>query len=314
LGKPHQRTLNSNNSPFKYNGKEFDEETGNYYYGARYYDPKLSIFISVDPLADKYPGMSPYAYCLNNPINLIDPTGMEGENPDGDPTKKNIFIVLDFNPKDSGDHIRDKIEFADMEKNGWHGIYAQNLQDAEKQTKEYLKGTQADNILIQTHGGHNGDDRRVMWTDNNAGHSLSSNDFKNFTEGNITDMGIDKINDIYAYAGIISSIKEGGTLTNASCFLGQDDNFFGYAQELSCNRINMFASQDLCTPYSDIKSKPGTAIFSGKAISRSYTFTAPDNVRDGWKYYPQNYKIGNLPDTSNKNVGINTKGFFTLKK
>jgi len=42
---------NSYNSPFKYNGKEFDEETGNYFYGARYYDPRLSIFISVDPLA-----------------------------------------------------------------------------------------------------------------------------------------------------------------------------------------------------------------------------------------------------------------------
>ncbi|KOS07577.1 hypothetical protein AM493_17160 [Flavobacterium akiainvivens] len=76
--------LNSNNSPFKYNGKELDEETGNYYYGARYYDPKLSIFISVDPLADKYPGISPYAYCFNNPINLIDPTGMEPNEPSND--------------------------------------------------------------------------------------------------------------------------------------------------------------------------------------------------------------------------------------
>ena len=42
--------VNSKNSPFKYNGKEFDEETGNYYYGARYYDPKFSIFISVGSL------------------------------------------------------------------------------------------------------------------------------------------------------------------------------------------------------------------------------------------------------------------------
>jgi len=39
--------LNSTNSPFKFNGKERNEETGNYYYGARYYDPKLSISISV---------------------------------------------------------------------------------------------------------------------------------------------------------------------------------------------------------------------------------------------------------------------------
>ncbi|RYX99681.1 RHS repeat-associated core domain-containing protein [bacterium] len=69
--------LASRNSPFKYNGKEFDEETGNYYYGARYYDPKWSIFISVDPLAEDYPHISSYAYVANNPLKYMDPTGME---------------------------------------------------------------------------------------------------------------------------------------------------------------------------------------------------------------------------------------------
>ncbi len=68
---------NSYNSPFKYNGKELDEETGNYYYSARYYDPKWSIFISVDPLADadKNIGYSPYVYAINNPITYTDPDG-----------------------------------------------------------------------------------------------------------------------------------------------------------------------------------------------------------------------------------------------
>jgi RHS repeat-associated protein len=66
--------INSFSSPFKFNGKEHDEETGNYYYGARYYDPKLSIFISVDPLAEKT--MDTYGYCYNNPVRYTDPTGM----------------------------------------------------------------------------------------------------------------------------------------------------------------------------------------------------------------------------------------------
>src|SRR5690554_472259 len=50
-----------------------------YYYGARYYDPRISIFVSVDPLAEKYPNYTPYHYVHQNPINMIDPTGMEAD-------------------------------------------------------------------------------------------------------------------------------------------------------------------------------------------------------------------------------------------
>jgi len=54
-----------------------DRETGMYYYGARYYDPRISIFVSVDPLAEKYPNIGGYVYVANNPINAIDPDGRE---------------------------------------------------------------------------------------------------------------------------------------------------------------------------------------------------------------------------------------------
>lgn len=70
---------NSNNSPFKFNGKELDEETGNYYYGARYYNPKWSIWLSVDPLAEQTPSWSPYVYTHNNPLRYTDPTGMSAD-------------------------------------------------------------------------------------------------------------------------------------------------------------------------------------------------------------------------------------------
>ena len=66
---------NSHNSPYKFNGKELDEESSLYYYGARYYDPRISIWGSVDPLAEKYPSWSPYNYCFSNPIKLVDPNG-----------------------------------------------------------------------------------------------------------------------------------------------------------------------------------------------------------------------------------------------
>ena len=65
------------NTPYKFNAKELDEETGMYYYGARYYTPEVSIWLSVDPLADKYPSMSPYMYCAGNPVMFIDPDGMK---------------------------------------------------------------------------------------------------------------------------------------------------------------------------------------------------------------------------------------------
>ena len=54
-----------------------DEETGYSYHGARHYDPSLSgIWLSVDPMADKFPGNSPYVYCRWNPIVKYDPNGM----------------------------------------------------------------------------------------------------------------------------------------------------------------------------------------------------------------------------------------------
>jgi RHS repeat-associated protein len=60
-----------------FSGKERDEETGYSYFGARYYDSDLSVWLSVDPMASKYPSLSPYVYCMNNPIRLVDPNGME---------------------------------------------------------------------------------------------------------------------------------------------------------------------------------------------------------------------------------------------
>ncbi|MBK8195482.1 MAG: hypothetical protein IPK76_20560 [Lewinellaceae bacterium] len=63
--------------PYLYNAKEYDAETRLYYYGARYYDPKLSIWVSVDPLAEKYPGWSPYNYTMLNPVKYVDPDGRE---------------------------------------------------------------------------------------------------------------------------------------------------------------------------------------------------------------------------------------------
>ena len=62
---------------YKFTGKERDSESGYDYFGARYYASPFSFWLSVDPLADKYPNISPYAYCTWNPIKFIDPDGKE---------------------------------------------------------------------------------------------------------------------------------------------------------------------------------------------------------------------------------------------
>ena len=83
--------------PFRFTGKEMDEETGLYYYGARYLDPKYSRWISTDPALSEYMAGSSvgaggiyntvnfnvYHYGNNNPIKYTDPTGMWIDNGDG---------------------------------------------------------------------------------------------------------------------------------------------------------------------------------------------------------------------------------------
>ena len=66
-----------NDIRFKFTGKERDKETGLDYFGARYYSSDISIWLSVDPLASKYPSMSAYMYCAGNPVMLVDPDGMD---------------------------------------------------------------------------------------------------------------------------------------------------------------------------------------------------------------------------------------------
>ena len=66
---------NTWNTPYLFNAKELDEETGMYYYGARYYEPRLSLWMSCDPMQEKYPYVTTYSYTIDNPIKFIDSDG-----------------------------------------------------------------------------------------------------------------------------------------------------------------------------------------------------------------------------------------------
>ena len=62
---------------FRFTGKERDAETGYDYFGARYYSSSVGIWLSVDPMSDKYPSLSPYVYCADNPMRLVDLEGTD---------------------------------------------------------------------------------------------------------------------------------------------------------------------------------------------------------------------------------------------
>ncbi|WP_437759581.1 RHS repeat domain-containing protein [Sorangium sp. So ce1389] len=76
---------------YVFTGKELDQATGLYYFGARYYDPRMSVWLSPDPILDEYmqggpgggvfnPGnLGLYSYTLNNPVNLVDPDGRNSQ-------------------------------------------------------------------------------------------------------------------------------------------------------------------------------------------------------------------------------------------
>ncbi len=68
--------------PYQYGGKEWQNNTQVYDFHARQYNPVLGRWFNLDPLMEKYYGISPYNYCANNPMNYIDPDGMEWEDPD----------------------------------------------------------------------------------------------------------------------------------------------------------------------------------------------------------------------------------------
>ncbi len=109
---------------YSFNAKELDEETGMYYYEARYYNPPT--FISRDPLFEKYPTFSPYTYCANNPVKYVDPDGREVW-----PTSDEAYqMILASLPQDARDYVkRDAKGFIDRELINTYDCRSSNFND-----------------------------------------------------------------------------------------------------------------------------------------------------------------------------------------
>ena len=103
-------TLNLAAEMHAFSSKERDTETGLSYFGARYYSSDLSIWLSVDPMVDKYPSLSPYTYCADNPVKLVDPNGEDiwTISEDGTISRQNNAVI-------------DRIDVVDKDGNVTHG-------------------------------------------------------------------------------------------------------------------------------------------------------------------------------------------------
>jgi RHS repeat-associated protein len=98
---------------YRYNGKEKDEESGLYNYGQRYYAPWLCGFVSVDPIAEKFPHLSSYNYASNRPITARDLEGLQADNENGGGPKKEGGGISVTDP--SNGYLLPEVEVTDID-------------------------------------------------------------------------------------------------------------------------------------------------------------------------------------------------------
>jgi RHS repeat-associated protein len=154
-------TSNSTDNPGlqerKYNGKEFIEMNGydTYDYGARGYYPAMGRFTSVDPLAEKYYSISPYAYCKGNPVKFIDPNGMD-------------WFVSDFG-KLYYNNTYGKNDISKIEGNGWswlgpNDMFMQNKDDFDNSDQILVAKENGGKIEINQNNPLSTDDDELIMT------------------------------------------------------------------------------------------------------------------------------------------------------
>ncbi len=98
---------------YKYCGKERDEETGLYYYGARYYAAWLCRFVNVDPLQHKFDWVTPYNYAENRPISGIDLWGLQWVSVVDQQDIKHVSVNVNFTDSTEGELSTSGLSIAD---------------------------------------------------------------------------------------------------------------------------------------------------------------------------------------------------------
>ena len=144
--------------PYKFTAKELDEETGLYYYGARYLDPRYSMWLSTDPALSQYMAgsfvgcggiynhinLNLYNYCNNNPIKYIDPDGLSPSDYEAACIAKDIYDYAagkELTNSLPGGWKRERIQFlSNGTEGGVMGFYSRTI-DGKKEYTIANKGT-----------------------------------------------------------------------------------------------------------------------------------------------------------------------------
>lgn len=189
---------------YKYNGKEFDRTNGVdwYDYGARHMSPDVGRFTTIDPMAEKYYSISPYAYCANNPVKYIDLRGdsltLKGEQED-------INMAVGIYNKGLGGYYN-----VSADKNGLVSISRNYDLDSNNMTESERFYYNKLNMII---GSKNMIKMSVLHDNNNV------------IIGDIKSMSID-VSDISALSGYINTSPEAALLhETVENFLVQDPAF-----------------------------------------------------------------------------------------
>ena len=143
---------------FLFNAKELDNETGLYYYGARYLDPTGAMWLSVDPMWEKYAGMTPYNYCMGNPVKLVDPDGRDvfyDENgtflrSDEKEFRGNVYVTKCDNATSQNVPLQD----ADISAKAYSNIYTDILKQRGYDTDKLYNGKISVSCGIFSNEGH----------------------------------------------------------------------------------------------------------------------------------------------------------------
>ena len=249
---------------YKFNGKELDEETGFYYYGARYYNPRFSIWLSTDPLAEKYPSFNPYNYCMQNPINLIDQTGMEPDDPlkfkmenYNNEKSLNLVAIIPSNYKNNTE-LRQDYEAA--KGNGIPIMLVDDIKGFENGLN-YLKsnGSDVSTFVISSHG---------------------RSGFFRIGNSEVEDNQADKNGSIKSVSHL-KSLLSGSNIVISACNVGKGLKGVNFTKNLA-NTLNatVFTSQHL--------------------VSSGYNYNGNSSLNhDGWTLNRYNFPVYSVEDDDN---------------